>query len=281
MMFMKVKEMKLLLRVSVILLFLSSFSYAQQLVQGIIKPIHDVELSVMMDGVVKKVFVKEGDHINKNVKILIIANDLQKLETKRREIIYKDYSTLESKKENLKLLKEIYESSKELYRTTKSVSLDDVKNLQMQYRQLQGDVGSLEQQKKKEKVEYEIAAQVLEKYTLKSPINGLITNINIESGEWAKAGESIVRIVDSSICYFETNIEEKDVQNLKLGSKRDVIVDMGNRRVTKSATLRFISSIADASSALVRVKFEFDNSKYTIKPGVKGFVDLEGSTDVK
>lgn len=236
--------------------------------EGIVKPVHEVELALPLDGVIAKIFVKEGDSVKKEEHILKLDDTLQRLEVELRKAVYYDNAGLESDKNNLVILKSLLDSSMELYEKTASVSHDEVKNLQMQYHTLKGRVEGQEAKKKQELLDFELSKEVLERYVLKSPIDGLVTVIVPEEGEWIKTGEMLATVVDVSVCYVEFNIDEKYARTLKKGKAISLKVREGSASGLKKGKVIFVSPVADKASALVKVKVEFENTDGRITPGV-------------
>jgi RND family efflux transporter MFP subunit len=256
------------------LIFASKALLAQEFI-GIIKPIADVELSMPIDGKIAKIAKKEGAKVLKRDTILKLEDTLQKLDTQRREIIYHDRSQLNSALKSEKLLNSLLNSTKKLYERTKAVSRDEVRTLEMKYYSLKGEIEAKQENEKKEKVEYEMAKALLEQYHLKSPIDGVITKIELQEGEWAKAGMAIVQVVNPTICYLDINIEERYLDNIKLGESFSFNVKTRNVDMNKVGKITFVSPIADSASGLVRIKIEFENQDLKITPGLSATIDID------
>ncbi|PCJ16076.1 MAG: hypothetical protein COB02_17085 [Candidatus Cloacimonadota bacterium] len=249
---------------------------AENIFPGVVKPIHDVELSFPIDGTALIRFVDEGDRVEIGSKLLKVDDSLQALEVSRRKLLWNDRTKLDSLNKQNNIIKGLYKSTKNLYEKTGSVSKDELKKLEIRVLSGDGTILGLEQLEKKEKLEYEIARQVLSKYLLNSPIKGIVTNVAIEVGEWVKTGGPVVRIVDNSICYLEVNIEEKYIQRLKLNSEVKISIKSGDLFIDKKAIVTFVSPIADQASGLVLIRAQFDNQDEKIIPGITGeisFVD--------
>jgi len=243
-------------------------TFAAMLYEGIVVPVHKVELAMPIDGVVAKVFVKEGNVIQRAEHLLKLDDTLQRLEVDRKKAIYDDQSEYEANKESLAVVKLLLNASRELYEKTSSVSLTEVQNLEIQHYSLQGKVNAHFAKKKQELLEYEIAREVLARYVLKSPINGMVTLIKREEGEWVKAGEVIINAVDTSVCYAEFNVEEKHSRSLTKGKILSLRVSEGDGPGARKGVVIFVSSVADKASALIKVKIEFENKTGKVIPGV-------------
>ena len=255
------------------LLFLTAlYLFAQERLTGIVKPIYSGEISVSTDGIVSRIFKKEGDTIKKGQTILKLDNKLQKLETKRRKLLLDDTTQIKYLTQNMAILKTILEKKEILYKTTKAISLNELHQLRMQYINTKSELESLKENEKKELIEYKISAEVLEYYKLKSPINGVITKIEPKIGEWVQSGKAIVTIVDTKTCFVEVDLDVALLQKIKLNSKAIIEVVNGDSVISKEGKVSFISAVADNSSSLIRAKISFDNKDMLITPGVNASV---------
>ena len=242
--------------------------------EGIVKPIHEVELAFPLDGVIARIFVKEGARVSRGERLMQLDDSLQKLEVSRREAIYLDRAEIESNKKNLPILKGQFEGSRELFQKSTAVSRDEVQNLEMQYYTLAGKIDVAEARKAQEKIEFEIAREMLAHYTLSAPFTGVITDIKHEVGEWAKSGGAMVTAADTSVCYAEFNIEERYARTLRVGNLVPLRVHEGSELVKKTGRVTYIAPVADKASALVRIKVEFENRNGRTVPGVLGQIDF-------
>jgi len=138
----------------------------------------------------------------------------------------------------------------------------------MQYIGSKSEYESLKTAKQKEEVEYLIALNLLDYYKVKSPVDGIITKINPKLGEWVQAGDEIVHIVNTEICYVEIDLEIQQLKKLKLDSSVVVEVSENEKVIQKEGKVVFISAVADSSSGLIRAKINFDNKTNKVTPGL-------------
>jgi len=266
--------MKILLLVSLVI----SYLFSANSVTGIIKPMYDGKIAVSTDGITVKFLKKEGDRVKKGDPILQLDNKLQKLETKRRKLALQDRNQIESLEKSLIILNEMLKQKEHLYKDAKAVSLNDLNRFKIQYITTKAELENLKENKKKEKIEYEISASVLKYYTLKSPVNGVITKIEPKIGEWVQAGKAIVNIVNIQTCFVEVDLTLKTIEKIKIGSLVEVKILNGSKSIYKEGVVEFISAKADSSSKLIRVKVYFDNKDKTITPGITAEVILKSLT---
>lgn len=267
---------KIISFMSVLSLYFSSANALE--ITGIVLPKHHLELTLPIDGKILNMFLKEGDSVSKNQEILKLDDSLQILDTKRKQMIFKDESQLNSLEKNEQLLKAMLTSTKEVYKRTKSVSKDEVMSLEIRYYDLSGQMLATKQKKLVEEIDYKMSKNILDSHKLTSPIDGFITKINFDIGEWIKSGESIVEVVDYKECFVEFNIEQKYIQELKVGKTLAIKIKNGDKLIDKDSKIVFISPIADKSSSLVRIKAQLDNKELSIVPGLSAFIYLDDKT---
>lgn len=260
---------------SFILAVLCAQLLAQDSFVGVVKPLHDIKLSLSTDGIVHELFVKEGTVVKKGDPLIKLDDRLQNLETQRRKLIYEDNSKLDSAEAENKILKSLFNSTKQLYEKTSGVSKDELQSLEIKLQSSNGELSFLKESKKKELIEHKIAKELLDQYTLYSPINAQVTKLNIDLGEFVKNTEPIISIVDSSKCFVELNIDKEHIHKIKKEQIVKISSNLKESNVTKEAKIIFISPIADRSSGLFFVKAEFENKNLEILPGLTVNVVVE------
>ena len=243
---------------------------------GIVYPIHDINLSLPLDGIVTSVPVKAGQHLMKEDLLIQLDDQLQQLEVQRRKRIWEDDSQINSARENLTLLESLVATKEELFETSRTVSQSELKRNQIQLNQVQGEYQALLEAKAKAELEYRIAAEILDSYQLRAPIDGTIVDIIPSEGEWVRTGDPVIRLVDTRTCYLDLDV---DLMTSRRIAKKDtqlfVQVSVGETTVRRTGSADFISAVADAGSGLLRVKVYFDNTDNAITPGITGQLIIE------
>ena len=242
---------------------------------GITEPINDVTLSLDVTGAIRSIFFKEGALLKKGQEILKLDNTLESLEVKRRKLIWESKAEVNAAIERMITLKSILESTRALYESTGSVSKEELDEKELEYKLALAEQERLEIAEKREKVEYEMAVETLRKQTLFSPINGAIIELFLDTGEICEVNQALVRVVDTSRCFFVCNIEERLGMELTMGQSVHLEIQTGSKSLKKGGTIVFVSPVVDPASSLFKVKAQFDNSGGEICPGVSGFMFLK------
>jgi RND family efflux transporter MFP subunit len=266
---MKIKKLYILL------CLLSTLPISSEEFIGIIKPLHDIKIAVSLDGIVESILVKEGSIVKEGEDLFTLESQLQELELNRRKVIWKDKSQLNASFKTRDIQKSLLTSTRKLYHQTKAVSKHELQLLESKYYTLIGDIKMRQENEKKEEIEYKIAFEMLEKYTIKSPINGVITELALQRGEWAKVGTPYIRIVNTDSCFIDINIDEVYSSKLTIGDKIDFLVSTKSISADKKGEIIFISPVADMASALVRIKIKFSNIQNRVTPGLSATISID------
>jgi RND family efflux transporter MFP subunit len=239
-------------------LLLSTFASAFE-TTGVVKSNYDINLAFPIDGIVGKVLVREGVRVQKGQELMRLQDEMAKLEVLRRKLVWEDYSGINNAEKEVGLLKQVYDATKALYERSGSVTKDEMIGVEVRYLSSFGKWQGLLESKKREEIEYRMSEEMLSQHVLRAPVDGIVVAVDIEPGEWARAGEVVLRLVDPAICYVETNILIENRHFLPVGTK----VALGNRR----GEVVFVSPVADQGSGLVQVRIKFENSDGGIIPG--------------
>ncbi len=214
-------------------------------VSGITEPYLDVTLGLADAGIISTQFFKEGDTVKKGDAILELDKRLETFEVARRKAVMVQN-------------KRVYDSTRTLMESTKSVSQEEMTKAEAEY-----NVSA---------AEYDIAVQQLANRQLVAPFTGRITEVLLKPGAAVAPYQPLVRLVDTSRCYFTGHIEGKAAANLQPDQPVQIQVDGG---VTIPGKICFISPTVDAASGLAKVKAIFDNADGRIRPGLSAQLTTE------
>ena len=214
-------------------------------INGITEPFLDVTLGLANAGIISVQFFKEGGIVKKGDAILELDKSLEALEVTRRKAIMEQNQR-------------VYDSTRMLMANTKSVSKDEMAKTEAEYHVAAA--------------EYAIAVQQFANRQLIAPFSGSITEILLKPGAAVAPYQPLVRLVDTSRCYFTGYIEGKAAANLQLEQSVQIHVDGG---VVISGKICFISPTVDAASGLTKVKALFDNVDGKIRPGLAAQLTTE------
>jgi RND family efflux transporter MFP subunit len=244
-------------------------------ISGTTEPIGDVTLSATVVGTIAAIQIREGMPVAKGGAILQLDRKIEELEVLRRKLIWESRAELEAAEARAATLKSLFESTRELYRMTGSVSREDLEKLELEYRIAVAEKERLESAEERERIEYEMAREALNKRTIRSPFSGTVIKLLLEEGESCQENQPLVQVVDTSRGIFVGNAEEWIGRTLKKGQVVDLRIKTGNDSVIRKGTIFFVSPVVDPASGLLEVKAQFDNTDGQVRPGISGSLLLK------
>lgn len=131
----------------------------------------------------------------------------------------------------------------------------------------------------------------LRKTTIKAPISGVVTFLNVEVGEISQAqtaftqGKTLMTVSDLSVYEVEVDVDETEIALVKLGHKAGIRVDAFRdtvfrgivEQIANSARVEGQGTENYATNFLVKVRFL--DSDVPIRPGMSATVDITTATE--
>ena len=215
-------------------------------VSGITEPFMDVTLGTSVAGIIHAEFFKEGEVVKKGEVILELDKRLEEFEVERRKAVVN-----QNKME--------FESTRALLQSTKSVSKEELAKKEAEYNISAAELG--------------IAVEQLAHRQIVAPFPGAITEIQLHPGAACAPYEPLVRVVDTTRCYFVGQIEGKAATGLQLDQK--VKIEIEGLATPVTGKICFISPVVDPASGLAKVKALFENAEGKIRPGLAAKMTAE------
>lgn len=252
-------------------------------------------LNSQANGEIMYMDVEEGDKVSKNQIIAKLdIKDLQKnIDEKSAEVSLADvnYSATIStsyelaKKDVARLKIELEELNKdyikkqELFKAgaISSQELEDLENnidkkkLELESAQIKmqsyaeggSEAKRQQSQLSKAKTSLQNAQKDSSKYTIKSPVDGMITKKYTSKGEVVQTGAQIVEIAKTNKRYAQIKIDEKYVGDIVLGQKAYVYPSSSPDKKI-SSKISYISPFVDKETGTILAKIEIPKDKENI-----------------
>ena len=131
-------------------------------------------------------------------------------------------------------------------------------------------------------------ADILEKYAVTSPIDGIVTNLPVRAGETVvpgvqnSAASTIMTIADMSVITAEVKVDETDIVNVEVGQRAEVTIDampnhtfhghvteIGDTAILRSSGVAASqSNTSDQEAKDFKVVVALDDPPEDIRPGL-------------
>lgn len=217
-----------------------------------------------------------GAKVKKDSVLFVLdKEDVQKQVDQSRKSVDAAKADYDRTKESVQNAKANFERTKELYEQ------GAVSKSQYEQAELAASNASLDAVKAQyERAQLGLTQAIdsLKDTSVKSPIDGVISVVNIEEGEMASNTQPSMTIIDMDRVYVEINVTENMINDLYLG--QEVVVEIpavSNKDIV--GKIDKLSPAADARTQLYSVSVYIENSDHIIKPGM--FAKINLNTDVR
>jgi cobalt-zinc-cadmium efflux system membrane fusion protein len=118
--------------------------------------------------------------------------------------------------------------------------------------------------------------------SITSPINGYVTQVNINRGTFLPASQSAITIVDTDHLHLELNIFEKDLPHVRIGQTIRFSIQE-DQRSTYTATVHLVNKTVDPENRTIGIHGHLtdENLSSLFSPGMYVEADINTSSSVK
>lgn len=237
---------------------------------GKVEPIHNFEAHAPIATTVKRLLVKEGDHVRKGQLLLQLDDDDIRTQAARAQAQVKAAAADENALKTGGTQLEVITLNSELIkaRNTRDAAqhnLDSLRKLQQDgaaspgevvqaegaLQRAQADLSLLEQKQKERysqpevahiqaqgaeaQAAYDAAEDALGKSTVRAPFDGVVYSMPVKAGAFVQAGDLLVQEADLSRVLVRAFVDEPDVGRLQIGQRVEIIWDAIPNRVWTGA----------------------------------------------
>lgn len=226
-------------------------------IAAITNPSADVTLSFVQPGRIEKVYVKEGDAVTSGEVLVQLDDDVDRARLAQLEADSNNMANIEAGKASLA------QKQVDLQKIEKAASLNAATKLEVEHARLDVKIAELslevanfehEQATRK----YNEAKLQIDRMSLKSPIEGSIEKLDVETGESVNALESVVRVVQIDPLWIDVPVPLINASTLVCDGAAEVHFP-GPNKISSNGKIIFIAAIADAGSGTLRVRIQVPN----------------------
>ncbi|MEJ5995301.1 HlyD family efflux transporter periplasmic adaptor subunit [Pedobacter sp. Du54] len=246
---------------------------------GRIKSFDQYEAFSAVNGIVKEIFVQEGDLLRKNDPILRISADAVDL-TKESAAVSRRYAEANLWSESLKELhiqidlakakmvndEHLFERQKELWKNSVG-TLNQLEQMELNFKNSRIAYESLilkyNELKRKLSYDSDLAAKNLQvqsalaaEYFVRSKVDGKVYKLLKEPGELVSSQSPVALLGDAKVFILELDVDEKDIVVIKIGQKVLVHLDSYGQQVFE-AVITKIGTLMDQSSRTIKTEARF------------------------
>jgi RND family efflux transporter MFP subunit len=239
---------------------------------GLAFPVSDVQVSASVAGLVQRISVRPGHPVKLGDVLLELDSASQQVELRRRAVLLDDDSELQTARARLAALADLLQMTELVASKSQSVSREELIKARIEKVSAEGRLLQLVAQKARERVEHEQAQLELQQRTVRAPMAGVVVDVPVDVGEWAKPGDVMVRLADFSQVELRLNLPQAAAASFRVGGRVAARFEAGAAQVSATGLVNFVSPLADSASGLVDVRIRFDNPNGRIRPGAKAVI---------
>ncbi len=244
---------------------------------GRISAKNEINISSDIMGKLIKLNVDDGDKVRSGE----IVAELEK--TREEAVVESARSSLSSAKASYEMKKSSFERRQKLY--DKSLISKE------QFEADRTDLRVAELTLEERKANYKQAMENLSKTIIRSPINAVVTRLNVEEGEIVVTGTMnnpgtvLMVLSDLSQMEVECDVDESDIIELELGQATDITVDAFGDTVFQGHVVEISNSGKTSGTGSqeeitnFEVKVGFDNTDVRLRPGMSASADIISSEE--
>lgn len=186
-----------------------------------VPPQNRADISVLMGGSVKQIFVLEGSYVKKGQVLLTIAN----LEFIKMQQEYlgnqSNFGFIEKEFQRQKELNDKNAGTGKVFQQTEASYQAEKAKLQSLAKQLQQLNVNLNQLS---------GGEIIPNLSVAAPISGVVAHISVNLGTFVEPGKVIMDIVDNSQIHCDLQVYEKDLFKVKVGQKVNFMLTNQNNQ---------------------------------------------------
>ena len=277
---------------------------------GKIEPINNFEAHAPVATTVKRVLVKEGDHVKRGQLLLQLDDadartnaakaiaelkgaqaDINAVQTggTREEVLTTDAQLVKAKADrdnaerNLQALERLQKNG--------AASIGEVKEAEAQFNTAQANLNLLQQkqrdryskpevahveaQKGEAQAAYNAATQILNKSNVKAPFDGVVYAVPVRAGNYVNAGDLLLQEADLSQVRVRAFVDEPDVGRLAPGQRIEVGWDALPGRLWQGQLLGVPATVRLLGSRNVgEITANLNNSDFRLLPNTNVTVQI-------
>jgi multidrug efflux pump subunit AcrA (membrane-fusion protein) len=223
---------------------------------GITKPVADIELSFVQPGKIRNITVAKGDIVEAGSILVTLEDDIEQIQKKiltgrseNRVPIQLAEVDLTQKKKNLESLKGAQvKGATSQWEVDHAALAVDTAFLTLKVREFEHSQDVLK---------LESVLEMIDRLTLKSPVNAIVEDILVERGETVQAMIPVIRLVEIDPLIIDLPVPVEQAVGLQIGQTGTVRFP---DNVELEGTIIHISSVADAAATTLSVTLRVVNS---------------------
>lgn len=225
--------------------------------RAITNPSADIILSFVQPGRISNVNFKVGDSVKADQTIVRLDDLVEQIRLAQLEAESLNTTRIEATEASLA------QKDVDLKKIERAAARNAATELEVEHARLELTVSELSLELSKFEHQqavrkFEEAKKAIERMSLKSPIDGTIEEIHVETGESINALDDVVRVVQIDPLWIDVPVNLAKASTLKKGETAKVTFPDPNN-ITIEGKIIYVAAVADAASGTLKVRVEVPN----------------------
>jgi len=246
-------------------------------ISAFIEPYRDIDVATSEMGTLAYLNVKEGDHVTRGQVLggldeeVVRANlDVAQKAKEARGRLVSAEEELAFQTENLRKIRQLIER--------RHASAEELARTETQQRIAEAQVLAIREELELKSAEYTRTEAMLLEKQIRSPIDGMVTQIYKDVGEFISASSPVViKVVKLDVLLVQFAVPANAASEFKAG--RTVPLSIGSEHAKAVGVIEFVSPIKDPQSNTVRLRLRIDNRQGQFSSGDTCWLALTSSGD--
>jgi membrane fusion protein (multidrug efflux system) len=220
---------------------------------GSLRPYEEVVISSEIEGILRKIFVSEGDRVTRG-SLLAEVNETDFVLGVRHA-----QAALHQAEATLANVKQEYERKAALYRE-QLVTSQQFDDIAARREVSESDV-------ERARASLALAREKLARTKIYSPLSGAVKEKRVSAGDFVRSGTFLVSLIRTDPLKLQFTVIEKDVGKLRKGQEVQFRVDAFPERLFRGRLQSIYANLEEKTRSL-QVEALVENSQNSLKPGL-------------
>jgi RND family efflux transporter MFP subunit len=251
----------------------------------VIEPKQVIELRSPLEGLIDKVLVDRGDVVKKGQELVLLDTSLERAQAAIARQRSQMEGALRSSESRLEFSSKKYERAENLHGQN-YLSAQARDEAATERRLAESEVRDAQDNRKLAELELARQLEIIRLKTIRSPVNGVVTERLQHPGELAEAGvgrKPVLKLAEVDTLHVEVLLPASAYGKVRLGMEIEVMPEIpaGSHH---RATVKVIDRMLDAASGTFGVRLELPNRQNRIPAGIRcsaRFPDIDSTTRVR
>lgn len=245
----------------------------------VIQPRQLLEIRAPLEGLVERITVERGDRVRKGQELAHIDTSVERVLAESAKYRSETEAAIRAARSKVELQSRKYKRAQDLLDKgfITQQALDESAN---EYRLAGSELQDALDNRRLAEIEYRRQLASIQLKTIRSPINGVVTERVLNPGELAESGvgrKPILRLAETDVLYVEALLPADLYRQVRSGMAAEVVPAVTDEAAHK-ATVAIIDRVLDAASGTFGIRLEMRNPNGSVLAGSRCKVRFDALT---